>query len=412
MSNYFKNKTIGTPQESGYNDISYDPFDLIDNKSAFTIRQSNMDVFTRLNVYKGVEVYEGQVIEEGKILSDKNTGLIDRAVQGLTGFGKLYSIRVHIPAVHASLGNPCDIGKTELLNDEKGKKQIQNLIRMHPSCLYYQTVHEPPVVGSIVKVRFAKSPSGGKAIQGEVIETIYNDIPQNLCKPLKDLINGSFDPNALRPNLNQVGKFASQPINQEALNNDVVFAYPFIDTTARITSDFGPRDRPCENCSENHKGLDIGWGGTEGNSVLAAADGVVEEIVRASPTAGDYIVINNSLGGAPSNQYKTRYLHLKQINVSENDNVYKGQIIGYNGGSKGQSYSGVSQNPHLHFEVIKNGTQIDPLTVIGYAGMDLATEANLATGIPVGTAGTVSNEQPADYFAPEPTVESVLFTTP
>ncbi len=88
--------------------------------------------------------------------------------------------------------------------------------------------------------------------------------------------------------------------------------------------------------------------------------GVIEDI-RTNATGfedngsyGNYLVINHENG------YKTRYAHLayNTIGVSKGDRVTKGQVLGYMGAT-GYAFGG-----HLHFELIKDGTAIDPTDYI------------------------------------------------
>lgn len=67
---------------------------------------------------------------------------------------------------------------------------------------------------------------------------------------------------------------------------------------------------------------------------------------------GRYIKVEHDYG------YKTAYGHLSSIAVSVGEYVEKGQLIGRVGSS------GYSTGPHLHFEVIKYGEQVNPSEVI------------------------------------------------
>lgn len=129
-----------------------------------------------------------------------------------------------------------------------------------------------------------------------------------------------------------------------------------------ISSDFGPRTKPCDSCSSFHKGIDIGV--DTGTNVLATADGVVHLIKENSGTAGTYIVAKHD------DNYWSRYLHLSGYNVAVGDRIKKGQIIAPSGGAKGAWGAGSSQGPHLHFEIWRgepreDGSEaIDPETLL------------------------------------------------
>ncbi|QNK59018.1 M23 family metallopeptidase [Paenibacillus sp. PAMC21692] len=113
----------------------------------------------------------------------------------------------------------------------------------------------------------------------------------------------------------------------------------------KITSTFGVRRDPISGRSAVHNGLDIG--GNRGDPIYAAADGVVTLSERTYPQ-GNNILIDHGRG------IETRYLHLNARHVEVGDKVHKGQLIGELGNT------GRSTGPHLHYEVIVNGTHVDP----------------------------------------------------
>ncbi|WP_307473018.1 M23 family metallopeptidase [Paenibacillus harenae] len=114
------------------------------------------------------------------------------------------------------------------------------------------------------------------------------------------------------------------------------FAMPV--TGSKLTSKFGPR------WGRMHTGVDF----TGNKSILASDAGVVEFLGSKSGT-GKTIIINHKNG------YKTLYGHLNSYSVEEGDIVEKGQKIGVMGNT------GNSTGVHLHFEIIKNGTKVNPL---------------------------------------------------
>ena len=88
-----------------------------------------------------------------------------------------------------------------------------------------------------------------------------------------------------------------------------------------------------------------------GQSVFASHDGVVRAAGWSTVGYGNFIILE-------SQAWWTRYAHLQQLNVSVNDRVDKGDIIGL-GDDTGQS-----TGPHLHFEVKHRGSFVDPVTVL------------------------------------------------
>ncbi|MDP9083219.1 MAG: M23 family metallopeptidase [Pseudomonadota bacterium] len=117
-----------------------------------------------------------------------------------------------------------------------------------------------------------------------------------------------------------------------------------------ISSYFGRRADPFTGYSAVHKGVD--FAGPEGTRVSAVAAGLVTFAGERSGF-GQMVEINHGNGMA------TRYCHNEKLLVKQGDMVRKGQDVSLMGST------GHSTGPHLHFEVLKNGTQVDPLRFIG-----------------------------------------------
>ncbi|MDD5026671.1 MAG: M23 family metallopeptidase [Candidatus Peribacteraceae bacterium] len=102
-----------------------------------------------------------------------------------------------------------------------------------------------------------------------------------------------------------------------------------------------------------HLGMDIGIG--QGSPVVSAADGVVFLARDGGGTGYSYVLVGHRGG------YATLYGHLSHFSVSTGEDVRTGQLIGLSGGQPGSHGAGpTTTGPHLHFEVIKNGANIDP----------------------------------------------------
>ncbi|MDE6063347.1 MAG: M23 family metallopeptidase, partial [Lachnospiraceae bacterium] len=114
----------------------------------------------------------------------------------------------------------------------------------------------------------------------------------------------------------------------------------------RQTSGFGRRSAPVKGASTYHKGVD--WAVPTGTAVVASCGGTV---VKAGWSSGyGYCVYINHPDGR-----QTRYAHLSKVLVSVGQTVSQGQRIALSGNT------GVSSGPHLHFEILINGTQVNPL---------------------------------------------------
>ena len=118
---------------------------------------------------------------------------------------------------------------------------------------------------------------------------------------------------------------------------------------SRISSTFGYRKAPLAGASTNHKGVD--FAASTGTPIYAAAAGTVTS-AGYSGKAGNLIIINHGNG------LLTYYMHCNTIFVSAGQKVSKGQNIGQVG------TTGNSTGPHLHFQVMNNGTPVNPMNYL------------------------------------------------
>jgi len=118
----------------------------------------------------------------------------------------------------------------------------------------------------------------------------------------------------------------------------------------RVTSEFRSASRP------NHNGIDLG--APQGTRIGAAADGKVVKVVNNQSNSktgyGNYVIIEHANG------VRTLYAHCASVSVKEGQTVTQGQQIGTVGST------GNSTGPHLHLEVIVNGSYVNPRNYISF----------------------------------------------
>lgn len=116
-----------------------------------------------------------------------------------------------------------------------------------------------------------------------------------------------------------------------------------------LISGFGMRINPYHKGLYEHLGIDIAL--PRGTPVLATAAGTIKELKRSDLQAGygNYIEIEHD------NKIMSRYAHLEDISVRYGEKVAKGDVIGTVGTSGG------SIAPHLHYEILINGKNVDPI---------------------------------------------------
>ena len=127
---------------------------------------------------------------------------------------------------------------------------------------------------------------------------------------------------------------------------------------ARLSSGYGNRRHPILGYNKMHKGVD--FAAPTGTPIMAAGDGVIEKAGR-NGAYGHYIRVRHN------SSIKTAYAHLSKYarGTKVGNRVKQGDIIGYVGST------GRSTGPHLHYEVLVDGRQKNPMSVKLPAGEKL-----------------------------------------
>ncbi|HCH56073.1 MAG TPA: peptidase M23 [Rhodospirillaceae bacterium] len=144
---------------------------------------------------------------------------------------------------------------------------------------------------------------------------------------------------------------------------------------ARLSSRFGKRRHPILGYTKMHRGVD--FAAPTGTPIYAAGDGVITFRGRNSGY-GKYIRIRHAGG------FNSAYAHMSRFRkgVTQGSRVKQGQVIGYVGST------GRSTGPHLHYEILARGRQVNPLTIKMPSGIKLGRKdfarfevkrANIAT---------------------------------
>ncbi len=115
----------------------------------------------------------------------------------------------------------------------------------------------------------------------------------------------------------------------------------------RIASGYGWRSDPFTKVKKFHNGMD--FSAPRGTPVYATGDGRVERADNRATGYGNHIRINHGYG------YTSLYAHLYKFNIRVGNHVKRGDLIGFVGST------GRSQGPHLHYEIFKDGENINPI---------------------------------------------------
>lgn len=136
---------------------------------------------------------------------------------------------------------------------------------------------------------------------------------------------------------NQEHMLASIPAIMPVANKDLT----------RVASGYGMRLHPIYKTYKMHTGMD--FTAPIGTDIYCTGDGVVKKVEYSQRGYGNHIIIDHGYG------YETLYAHMNTINVKKGQSVKRGDLLGFVGNS------GTSTGPHLHYEVHKNGNQINPV---------------------------------------------------
>jgi murein DD-endopeptidase MepM/ murein hydrolase activator NlpD len=165
-------------------------------------------------------------------------------------------------------------------------------------------------------------------------EHTLNENVENMARALEYKIQqlDALESILIGLNIEQESKLAGRPV-----------------TKGWLSSYYGMRKDPFNGRPTMHKGVD--FAGKNGSGVIATGAGIVTwSGVRSG--YGNLVEIDHGNG------LRTRYGHADSLTVEVGDVVTKGQVVALMGST------GRSTGPHVHYEVLKNGKQIDPLPFV------------------------------------------------
>lgn len=185
---------------------------------------------------------------------------------------------------------------------------------------------------------------GGSARYEEILSKniIHKDVIVNLSERVDKLRrkiyieSKSHDEIVLKAE-NKEKLFAAIPAIQPVANKQLV----------ALVSGFGMRVHPIYKVKKMHTGID--FAAAIGTPIYATADGLIDEVQVSFSGYGKMVEIDHGFG------YRTRYAHMHGFAVRKGQRVKRGELIGYVGNT------GLSTAPHLHYEVLINGVQVNPV---------------------------------------------------
>ena len=143
----------------------------------------------------------------------------------------------------------------------------------------------------------------------------------------------------------------AQPADAELLQQVLGFAYT-APVEGQLSSGFGLRTDPLEGVSRFHYGLDIA--APEGAVVSSFADGTVTAVGESSEL-GRYVAVSHANG------FSTLYAHCTRVTASAGQRVSRGDPIAEVGDT------GRATGPHLHFELHRGSTYLNPVYYVTFS---------------------------------------------
>ena len=136
--------------------------------------------------------------------------------------------------------------------------------------------------------------------------------------------------------------------NKETMLACIPAIFPLKETEIKyISSYFGYRPDPIYKIERFHSGID--FSAELGTEAYATGDAVVADVENNEWGYGIMVTLDHGFG------YKTRYAHLQKSSVRKGQKVKRGQLVGLIGST------GKATGVHLHYEVLKNDVQINPI---------------------------------------------------
>ncbi|MDP3313684.1 M23 family metallopeptidase [Lutibacter sp.] len=177
-----------------------------------------------------------------------------------------------------------------------------------------------------------------KALEGFNNSDMIIDVTKNMDILSKQLYIQS-------KSLDEIVKLAE---NKEKLLAAIPAIQPIENKNLRqMASGYGWRSDPFTKARKRHMGMD--FSAKTGTRIFASGDGVVARADQDAAGYGKHIRINHGFG------YVSLYAHMSKFNVRKGQRVKRGDLIGFVGNT------GRSQAPHLHYEIMKNGINVNPI---------------------------------------------------
>ena len=173
--------------------------------------------------------------------------------------------------------------------------------------------------------------------------TLKIDLNKSIDKNFQEALHSSKE-------LNQIlSKFKSDWSQQYDWLNQLPIGIPVASQFGSMSSNYGMRIDPFTKNLAHHSGID--FQAQPGTGIVASGYGTVSKVGTDS-IYGKFIEISHADG------FVSKYAHAQKVFVKDGEKISKGQLIAEVGST------GRSTGPHLHYEIIRNGSHLNPAQVL------------------------------------------------
>ena len=280
-----------------------------------------------------------------------------------------HEIHYAIPSNNLGLGINFKIGKyKDLYVWQNNSKEIQTKITKRP----YKTINNlnkieitdnlynsgtksglpKEIFSELIKILGFSIDFQRELRKGDVFETFYSQKIDLLTNEIIESVPIHFISAKLKDHHLKFYRFTSRNGETNFFDQDGKSSKKTLMKTplngARLSSGFGNRKHPILGFTKMHRGVD--FAAPPGTPIFAAGDGIIE-YSGWNGAYGKYIRIKHN------GTFKTAYAHLSKVYKKRGTRIKQGDIIGTLGST------GRSTGPHLHYEILINGKQVNPLRI-------------------------------------------------
>lgn len=299
-----------------------------------------------LDNINNIEKKEEKLIKEKANFKERI--LFKLALQTITVISILFFV-LSVKFLNISVVKNSDISK-KIIKEYKKTYSIKNIEKKGIEIAKKSYVFVKPIVPDkikeITKNTYLKLKKTVINKNKEQEVNIYEEVSNNKSEDKEKAIGNSLEDEEKVVTVSS--SISSEiSISEKIKNTGVKFVKPL---SGVITSRFGAREAIFEGVDSYHTGIDIAT--DTGKEIVSSTDGIVT-VATNNKYNGNYVEVTNG-------KIITKYCHMSKITVKKGSKIKAGEKVGEVGST------GLATGPHLHFEVVYDGTKINPELVLSF----------------------------------------------